>query len=72
MERVHVDQIDGERAVLLCGKDGREKLTIPARLLPAGTKEGAAFDLSLTAAPDDDNQAAVQDLMGELFGGQTG
>jgi hypothetical protein len=68
MERVYVDRIEGDRAVLLCGKEGREKLSIPARLLPSGTKEGAALDLALTAAPEDDTQAAVQDLMGELFG----
>lgn len=68
MERVYVDRIEGDRAVLLCGEDGREKLTIPARLLPPGTREGAAFDLSLTAAPEDTTKAAVEGLMGELFG----
>jgi hypothetical protein len=72
MERVHVDQIEGDRAVLLCGKDGREKLSIPARLLPAGIQEGAALDLTLAAAPEDNTKEAVQDLMGELFGDKTG
>jgi hypothetical protein len=71
MERVYVDRIEGDRTVLLCGKDGREKLTVPTRLLPTGTGEGAALDLAFTAAPVDDTKAAVQDLMGELFGDKT-
>lgn len=72
MERVYLDRIEGDRAVLLCGEDGREKLTLPARLLPPGTREGAALDLSLAPAPNDGTKAAVQDLMGELFGEQKG
>lgn len=68
MERVYLDRIEGDRAVLLCGKDGREKLSVPARLLPAGSQEGDALDLALTAAPEDHTKEAVQDLMGELFG----
>jgi hypothetical protein len=68
MERVYVDQIAGDRAVLLCGKDGAEKISLPTRLLPAGTREGAALDVTFAAAPEDNTQAAVQDLMGELFG----
>jgi len=71
MERVYVDRIEGDQAVLLCGKDGREKLSLPSRLLPSGAREGAALDLALTAAPDDNTKEAVQDLMGELFGDKT-
>jgi hypothetical protein len=68
MERVYLDRVEGDRAVLLCDPDGRETLSMPARLLPPGTREGAALDLSLTPAPDDGTKAEVEDLMGELFG----
>jgi hypothetical protein len=67
-ERVHLDRIEGDRAVLLAGKEGKESLSLPARLLPAGAKEGDAFDLSLAPAPDDPVKGEVKDLMGELFG----
>jgi hypothetical protein len=63
-ERVHLDRIEGDRAVLLAGE---EKLTIPSRLLPKGAKEGDAFDLSLTAAKGDPVKGEVENLMGELF-----
>ena len=67
-ERVHVDQIEEGRAVLLAGPEGREKITLPARMLPPGTKEGAALDLALTPAPHDTTRAEVQNLMDDLFG----
>ena len=65
-ERVHVDRIEEGRAVLLVGPEGRERITLPARLLPEGTKEGAALDLSLSPAPAD-TRKEVQSLMAELF-----
>lgn len=68
MERVYLDRVEGDRAVLLCGPDGRETMSVPARLLPPGTREGAALDLSLTAAREDRTKAEVEDLMGDLFG----
>jgi hypothetical protein len=68
MERVYLDRVEGDRAVLLCGPDGRETLSVPARLLPPGTREGAALDLSLTPATEDRTKAEVEDLMGDLFG----
>jgi hypothetical protein len=67
-ERVHLDRIEGKRAVLLAGKEGRETISLPADLLPAGAKEGDAFDLALTPAKDDPVKGEVKELMGELFG----
>lgn len=66
-ERVYVDRIEGERAVLQFGKEGRETGSVPARLLPKGAREGAALDLSLTAAPDDTTKAEVKSLMDDVF-----
>lgn len=66
-ERVQVDRIEGNRAVLVAGKDGSETISLPARLLPEGTREGTALDLTLVPAPADTTRAEVQDLMDELF-----
>ncbi len=66
-ERVYVDRIEGDRAVLLFGPEGRETGTIPARLLPPGAREGAALDLSLTLATSDPTRQEVRRLMGEVF-----
>ena len=43
-----VDAIEAKSARLLLGEDAFD---VPARLLPAGTKEGAWLRLSLKAAP---------------------
>jgi DUF3006 family protein len=69
-ERVYLDRIEGDRAVLLFGKEGRETGEVPARLIPAGAREGAALDFSLAPAPDDTTHKEVQDLMDDLFGDQ--
>ena len=66
-ERVFLDRIEGERAVLLCGAEGREKAEIPVRLLPEGTREGAALDLTLSPAPEDGTRGEVKALMEDLF-----
>lgn len=68
VERVFVDRIEGDRAVLVFGDEGRETGSLPARLLPAGAREGAALDLTLVAAPDDGTREEVQGLMDDLFG----
>jgi hypothetical protein len=65
--RVHVDRIEGERAVLVL-PDGRETVTLPARLLPDGTREGAALDLALMPALDDATAGKVEGLMDDVFG----
>ena len=67
-ERVHLDRIEGDRAVLLGGKEGRETISLPAALLPKDAKEGDAFDLSLSPAKEDPVKGEVENLMGELFG----
>ena len=69
-ERVYVDRIEGERAVLLFGPEGREAGTVPARCLPPGTREGAALDFALSPAPEDQTQEAIREQMEELFDGQ--
>jgi len=66
-ERVFLDRIEGDRAVLLFGEEGRETGTIPARFLPSGIREGAALDLTLAPAPDDTTRKEVQSLMDDLF-----
>lgn len=71
-ERAHVDRIEGDRAVLLVGDDGRESISLPARLLPEGTREGAAFDLALTPVENDTTRAEIDGLMDDLFGGSGG
>jgi hypothetical protein len=68
-ERVFLDRIEGDRAVLLFGPEGKETGTVPARLLPPGTKEGAALDLALTPAPQDITRQQVEGLMDDLFKG---
>jgi hypothetical protein len=67
-ERVFLDRIEGDVAVLLAGPEGREKLSVPKRLLPEGVREGAALDLTLTAAPDDKTHQEIDGLMSDLFG----
>ena len=66
-ERVFLDRIEGDRAVLLFGEEGRETGTIPARLLPPGAREGDAFDLTLILAPQDSTRGEVQNLLDDLF-----
>ena len=66
-ERVYLDRIEGDRAVLLLGAEGREILTVPARLLPEGTCEGAALDLSLAPAPDDSTREEIGAALESLF-----
>jgi hypothetical protein len=67
VERVYVDRIEGDRAVLVLGGEGHETATLPARLLPAGSREGAALSLSIEPAKDDRTPEQVQNLMDELF-----
>lgn len=67
-ERVFLDRIEGDRAELVAGPEGRERVSIPARLLPAGVREGAALDLELTPAPEDQTREEVAGLMADLFG----
>jgi len=66
-ERVYVDRVEGDRAVLTFGPDGMETASIPARLLPPGTHEGAALDLALSPASCDTTRGEIEDLLGELF-----
>lgn len=67
-ERAHVDRIEGDRAVLLLGSEGRETVSLPSRLLPEGTAEGSALDLTLTPATDTSTRSAIDGLMDDLFG----
>jgi hypothetical protein len=67
-ERVYVDRIEGDRAVLLFGDEGRESGSVPAWLLPPGTREGAALDLLLTPAANDRKRREVEELLEDLFG----
>ncbi len=71
-ERAFVDRIEGDRAVLLFGPEGKESGTIPARLLPDGTREGDALELSLAPAPKDTTRQEVQGLLDSLFGKKEG
>lgn len=71
-ERVFLDRFEGDIAVLVAGPEGRERLTLPRRLLPEGTREGAALDLTLAPAPDDTTHAEIDQLMGDLFGPKHG
>ncbi|MGV3721450.1 MAG: DUF3006 domain-containing protein [Actinomycetota bacterium] len=66
-ERVYVDRVEGDRAVLVCGAEGAETVSIPARLLPPNTGEGAALDLTLSPAKDDPVKGEVEGLLDELF-----
>ena len=65
--RVFLDRIEGEKAVLQFGPEGREHLAVPLDWLPAGTKEGAALELSLAPAPEDTTKKEVESLMDSLF-----
>jgi hypothetical protein len=65
--RVHLDRVEGDRAVLVCGSEGTDTVNIPARLLPPNAGEGAALDLALSLASDDSVKGEVEDLMGDLF-----
>lgn len=67
-ERVFLDRIEGDRAELVAGPDGRERVSLPSRLLPPGTREGAALNLELTPAPEDTTRQEVAGLMDDLFG----
>ena len=69
-ERVFLDRIEGDRAMLLFGAEGRETGEIPARLLPPGIQEGAPLDFALSPAPDDTTHQEVGNLVDELFGDQ--
>lgn len=65
--RVFLDRIEGEKAVLQFGPEGRESLTVPREWLPKETKEGAALELSLVPAAEDGTKKEVQSLMDSLF-----
>lgn len=71
-ERAHVDRIEGDRAVLLVGADGRETVSLPVRLLPEGAREGSALDITLFLAEGDTARAEIDHLMDDLFGGSGG
>ncbi|MBM3457615.1 MAG: DUF3006 domain-containing protein [Armatimonadetes bacterium] len=66
-ERVQVDRVEGGRAVLVCGPEGRETISLPARMLPLDAGEGTALDLTLRIAPGDATGAEVQGLLEDLF-----
>lgn len=67
-ERVVLDRIEGDRAVLLAGAEGRETVTMPLRLLPSGTKEGAAFEFSLLPVSNESNRKEIAGALDALFG----
>lgn len=58
-----VDAIEGDSARLLLGTDA---FNVPARLLPAGAKEGSWLRASfaLAPAPHDDGAAALRRRLG--------
>jgi hypothetical protein len=66
--RVHIDRIEAECVVLVAAPEGRETVTLPARFLPAGAREGDALDLSLEPAPEDPTRAEVAGLLRDVFG----
>ena len=63
-----VDAIEGDKARLMWGV---EAFDVPARLLPAGTREGAWLRLALSpaAAPPDEGGALRQKLSRDDDGG---
>jgi hypothetical protein len=67
-ERVFLDRIEGDTAILLAGPEGREKISLPRRLLPSGTREGAALDLTVTTATGDTTHQEIDGLMSDLLG----
>lgn len=70
--RVYVDRIEGDRVILVLGPDGRETVSVPARLLPDGVREGAALDLTLVVVPQDAARQEIESLMDDLFSEPSG
>jgi len=64
-----VDAIEADSARLLMGV---EAFNVPARLLPAGAKEGSWVRLSLEIAPAPPDDAAADALRGKLGRGDDG
>jgi hypothetical protein len=62
-----VDAIEGERARVLWGQ---EAFDMPARLLPAGTREGGWLRISLSPAPAPPDEGAA--LREKLIRGDDG
>lgn len=65
--RVYVDRLEDRRAVLVCGAEGNQTISLPRNLLPPDTREGDALDLTFTPAPQDTTRAEIQSLMDDLF-----
>jgi hypothetical protein len=42
-----IDRIEGEKAVLLMGEEGRVKVDMPLVILPNGCKEGDILDITI-------------------------
>jgi hypothetical protein len=63
---VQVDRIEGDRAVLVLGKEGTETAAVPVRLLPPGAREGATLDRSLSVVPDAGVAADIDGLLQTL------
>lgn len=66
-ERVFLDRFEGDMAVLVAGPEGRERLTVPRRLIPEGVREGSPLDLTLAPAAEDSTRDEVDRLMDDLF-----
>jgi hypothetical protein len=64
-----VDAIEADSARLLMGV---EAFNVPARLLPAGAKEGSWVRLSFEIAPAPPDDAAADALRGKLGRGDDG
>jgi hypothetical protein len=80
-ESVHpafVDRIEGEVAVLLLGKEGKQTLSLPRAYLPPGAGEGSYLQLRLVLDPrararaEKDVAGLMADLLGQEAPGDTG
>ena len=60
-----VDRFEGGYAVL--ESEGRETFSVPARLLPAGTPEGAVIRIERDEQAEADARAKVRSLMDQVF-----
>ncbi len=69
--RAVVDRFEGKAAVLLI-EDGRERIVIPAKLLPDNCKEGSVLDIVFEVEVNEEATEAIkreiQDLIDELSG----
>lgn len=66
--KAFVDQINGDKALLLLGDDESVKVAVPLEWLPEGSREGTVLRLDFTIDPDATAQgkARIQSLLEDL------